>query len=549
MSVPSQNLKPAFAYERVSSRKQLTEGNGLSSQYQENEETAKRLGCKIIEHFHDDAISGGDRTRKGIEYLLDRCKLNKGCHVIFPATSRLARDVLFLLSTVQTLMKDYDCTVIFPNLEGVDLRSPIGKFILTTAGGTDELHKDVNTEQTSKRRLARQQQGYYIDYPPNGYNKVTMSPDRIITINENTREYYKAAFDGYLSGRFSGYTEIQNFLNESGIKIRKDQVKVMLANPVYAGYLNRPKLNINMLKANHEALVDLSTHYKIIAKMTNTKPTPIYSTVFSFQFPFRGIVKCCGCHNNLTSGTVRKTKATNEVQAIDYYWCTNRKCELKSKTISATKLEDTVINYLAKQRLSQESIDFLIQDVKDQKKAIIESNAVNLAKLRTEIIKLDDERNKILDKIINSDNSLLVDRLEKKLEENQEVLIAAQKSLAVAETQETTKGLDVLNPLFNISKTLDLTYINSTNADRVSFLKLVFPAGFEVEKVDNVLNVLNHQKSPLLRDYWTDCGLEIRFGGAVRTDFEPLEIYQELLEYAEERRDLILIFSQEKIGL
>jgi site-specific DNA recombinase len=510
----SASLAPAYAYERVSSQKQLTEGNGLSSQHHENEETAKKYNCEILQHFHDDAVSGGDRTRTGIDKLLTACRLNHGCTVIFPATSRLARDVVFLLSTVKTLIDDYSCTVIFPNLVGIDLKTPIGWFVLTTAGGTDELHKNVNTEQTKKRRLARQQQGYYIDYPPNGYNKCSLSIDRVITPNLDTVEHYKAVFHGYLSGRFQGFTEIQNYLDDNQIKIRKDQVKVMLANPAYAGYLHKPKLDILMLKAKHEAIIDLNTHYQIIAKMNNTKPQSQYNAKFAFQFPFRGFAKCEACNNNLTSGTVKKTmKISQEVQAIDYYWCANRKCELKSKTISATGLEDTIINYLAKQRLSDEAVDYLLEDIKVQKKALLEANILNVERTKTKITNLNESRNKILEKIINSNNKSLTDMLELKLEENQSELVQAQQTLQSIDIRETEKGLDVLNPLLQIAKTLDLTYINSTIEKRKDFLKLVFPGGFIIQKRDKELIVLNQQKSPLLKDFWHDCGLNVRFGG------------------------------------
>jgi site-specific DNA recombinase len=537
-------FKPAYAYQRVSSEKQSKEGNGMSSQMQECQEYAKQNGYYIINHFQDNAISGGERVRGGMDALITACKKDKGCAVIFPSTSRLARDVVFLLSTVKTLLYDFGCDVKFFNLPGMDLKTPIGWFMLTTAGGTDELHKNVNTEQIIKRRLSRQQLGYYIDSPPVGYHKPTLSPDRVITIIEETRDIYQQVFRGYANGIFNGCSEIETFLGKHDIVVRDDQVKRMLANPLYAGYIHKPNLGINMLKAKHEALIDLATHYKIIERLTKTKPAPDYMTIYSSHFTFKGFARCACCDQKLTAGTIRKAlKLTQSIQAIDYYWCKTRNCELKNKTISAIKLEDTLINYLASERLNESTVDFLREDIKVQRKALIDANSLAIDKLRTKIAKLDDERNKILDKIINIDNPEVVKSLEARLLVNQDELVSTQQSLAISESQTSTTSVDGLNPLLNISKTLDLIYINSTPTDRQDFLKLVFPSGFQVKKDNQELNVLNPQKSPLLRGYWIEIGLKIQDGGAFRTDFEPAIIYQDLLDFADQRRDLIKVFG------
>ena len=80
-------------YARVSSAKQVAEGNGLSSQISACMSYAKENDIKIIKIFQDPAKSGKDLIRPGLTDLLSFLEQRKKLtYVIFDDISRLTRN-------------------------------------------------------------------------------------------------------------------------------------------------------------------------------------------------------------------------------------------------------------------------------------------------------------------------------------------------------------------------------------------------------------------------------------------------------------------------
>ena len=75
-------ITKAVAYYRVSSDKQVLNGNGLDTQQWACESWARRNGCKI-EHFYTDAAKTGTKTtgRDGLEKMLKSLSPPKEPHI------------------------------------------------------------------------------------------------------------------------------------------------------------------------------------------------------------------------------------------------------------------------------------------------------------------------------------------------------------------------------------------------------------------------------------------------------------------------------------
>lgn len=85
----------AVIYCRVSTEKQVTDGNGLDSQEHRCKEYAASLGLEVENVFRDEGISGGLFDRPAMKSLisyLDKNWQNK-YFVIFDDLKRFARDV------------------------------------------------------------------------------------------------------------------------------------------------------------------------------------------------------------------------------------------------------------------------------------------------------------------------------------------------------------------------------------------------------------------------------------------------------------------------
>jgi len=84
---------PAIIYARVSSTKQVQQGDGLSSQITRCRLYAEQMGHEVLEMFTDD-ISGRFKKRPGVQALIAFLKKQKRpVFVIIDDISRLARSL------------------------------------------------------------------------------------------------------------------------------------------------------------------------------------------------------------------------------------------------------------------------------------------------------------------------------------------------------------------------------------------------------------------------------------------------------------------------
>lgn len=157
-------------YARVSSIKQLKDGDGLESQKRSCREFAKKKGYDVVETFTD-VISGSKLDRPGMAAMLTLLKKMKSSNgtstaVIIDDISRLARDV----GTHRGLRADIilaggrlEC----PNIEfGEDSDSILVESLLASVS---EHQRRKLAEQNHNRTVARMQNGYYVFTAPKGY--------------------------------------------------------------------------------------------------------------------------------------------------------------------------------------------------------------------------------------------------------------------------------------------------------------------------------------------------------------------------------------------
>lgn len=528
MSDQVQELKPCFTYCRVSSRKQVTEGNGLSSQLQECKEYAKKYGYMIMESFQDEAISGGNRQREGIDLLLVKCKENPNLTVLFPSTSRLARDVIFLLSTVDTLTKDYNYDVQFFNLHGVDMKTDAGWLMLTMMGGQDEFMRKSNLTTAKERSKARLQQGYWFYGSPLGYDNSGKSQLKIMQQNDKA-PVVKELLEDFANGNYSGCAEVQKYLRSLGINKRQEDVKDMLTNPLYAGFIHKPNQGVDMYdpknvdkktnfpKSNalHKPIIDLNTYLKILERI-NKSQRSAYMKNNNNQFIFKRCAKCSECQNFMTTQLKKKTLKNGSVLEWQYYACPTRGCNQQSKTIRSELIELEVLNYLSKQVLSLKFIQYLQKYLGEKAKNIQAENQKEIDKIKRKIKDIEIENETAVAKILLVDSPALVKAIEKKSVENNNKILEYKKELIKLSSEPKAKVGDVLNLCLDEAIEIDKRFNQANNTTKKKLLNLLFPEGFVVYKKDDKVVVLNQQKSPLLRDFWGELDDEFVNGAVER---------------------------------
>jgi DNA invertase Pin-like site-specific DNA recombinase len=329
----------AYRYLRVSTNDQES---GLKTQDYTTEKVAKELGINIKETFEDNAISGGIAQRAGFDALklaLTNSKISEKCLIVYDI-SRLGRDIIIgeefiklcRLLKVKLITKDkkwYDFS------QRSDRLSARFMFLLAT----DE--RETINDKTMDGAIAAMEQGRYIfaSKPGSikGYRFQTVKGVRYLKPYEPESTIVTEALEGFASGRFENQTQVRNFLVERGLPCSKDfkRIRLFLANPLYAGYLEYLPWGITFRKCHeeHVSLITLETHNKILEKL-KMKPRGSYQVQSQDTFPLRRFVACDECDYFLTACFV---KGRNK--KYKSYFCQNPKCSLNRKHINGEKLE------------------------------------------------------------------------------------------------------------------------------------------------------------------------------------------------------------------
>ena len=127
--------KRAIAYVRVSTVRQVEEGNSIASQSARIQKYAKDNGLilKSRDIVIDDGVSGGVPfdDRGGGRLVMDRIDTGKYSHLISLKLDRMSRDQIDAVQTID-LLDEEGIAVHFVDWFGssLDTHSPIGRFML-----------------------------------------------------------------------------------------------------------------------------------------------------------------------------------------------------------------------------------------------------------------------------------------------------------------------------------------------------------------------------------------------------------------------------------
>jgi site-specific DNA recombinase len=159
----------AVIYCRVSSQKQVKEGDGLGSQETRCREYARHKGYEVVQAFRDEGVSGGIIDRPSMKAMLAFLKKQnrKEPHfVIIDDISRLARGLEAHIQ-LRTAIGEAGGKLESPSIEfGEDSDSRLVENLLASVS---QHHRQKNTEQVKNRMRARLLNGYWVFYPAIGY--------------------------------------------------------------------------------------------------------------------------------------------------------------------------------------------------------------------------------------------------------------------------------------------------------------------------------------------------------------------------------------------
>ncbi len=339
-------------YCRVSSKKQVTDGNGLDSQEQVCRAWAKQRGLVIERVFREEGVSGGKEDRPALDAMLEFLFASKEQYIVlFYDVSRVARDTEIFWNIYNRIVaKGHKLDTTQNKIED----TPVGKFITTITAAQSQLFREENAIKTKNNMKVHAKQGYWIFRAPTGYLPTRVGKYIHLTRNEPTATYLQHALEGFANNRFLTQKDVYNFLcdktivgfNNKPIHVTLNFVKNLLTNEKYTGCFAYPEWNIPYQQWHIEPIITTECFNAIqdrIKGRKSNKKTRKYNKSDE-DFPLRRWVKCAACGHLMTADKPRSKSGKHHL----YYHCYNKDCPMGNKNIQQKVMHEDFEQLLQK---------------------------------------------------------------------------------------------------------------------------------------------------------------------------------------------------------
>lgn len=350
----------AVLYCRVSSARQVIEGNGLASQENNCRNYALLKGYTVLGAFHD-GITGESDDRRGLQAMLAFLKTQlPGVVVIIDDLKRFAREVEVHFA-LKRAIGELGARLESPLFRFED--TPEGKFIETIVAAQAELERNQNKRQVLSRMRARLEMGFWTFPPPIGYQFEKHSlHKKIIVPTPAARKILGPALEAFAIGRLQTQRELGLHLQEQGFftdtrpvsvtVLEKRMSRMMDYLPLYAGQLEYPTWKIERRPAHHEAILSPLGLARIEEKLfRNARPIGADRADKSARLPLRNFIRCASCGRPLT-GSIAKGRYPR-------YHCYYHHCPKRGHSLFVRRVDTLFISFLDSLTPSQELLEAL----------------------------------------------------------------------------------------------------------------------------------------------------------------------------------------------
>lgn len=286
--------------------------------------------------------------------------------------------------------------------------------------------RTLEREQGARRRLhkiqARVERRSAAFRAPIGYKYVRYKAEGSVLIKDGRfAAIIQEALEGFATGRFQTRVEVKRFLeaqpqfprNAKG-EVHAQRVTGLLTRVLYAGYIEAPQSGVSLRKGQHEALISLETYTRIQERLARQATAPARKDL-SQDFPLRGCIRCADCGTPLTAAW-----STGRYARYPYYQCYRRGCASYKKSIRREVLEDAFEALLKTLHPPAELFRALRAMFKKAWDQRVHSAAATARALEQELVRIQSERNKLLERITQGDTPSMIAALEARIRELEE---------------------------------------------------------------------------------------------------------------------------------
>ncbi len=412
----------AIIYCRVSSIRQVKEGDGLGSQEQRCRKYAENAGYKIIGAFREKGLTGGLFDRPAMKEVL-KCLEDNGTNdsedkivVIFDDLKRFARDTEVHFALKREIY-GRNGRVESPNFRFED--TPEGKFVETVMAATSELEKNQNKRQVIQKMKARLERGYWPFCMARGLiNQKHPVHGKILVSREPYATIYKEGIEKFRDGILPSIDSFQEFVNE---KYKEYQIPLKMAHStatetlkeiLYTGYLEYLKWGIPRMKAKHDGFISIETYEAVEARLQG-RAKPWYRKDYHLDFPLRPHVLCDSCGTPM-SGSYNTGR--NQIR-YPHYYCRGKDCKYIWKTIAKETFENQFETLLSNVKPDDDLIDLTRDVLLVEWNNRLENYSLIRGNIQSELEKIEGEISDFVERAGRARDQALIDIYEGKIKE------------------------------------------------------------------------------------------------------------------------------------
>lgn len=367
-------------YRRVSSKRQVNEGESLAGQIKKTDEWAKSNGHEIIVDYVDAGFTGRNENRKAYKQLLADIEDPESEieAVIVYAINRISRNLYILLKTVNHFEKFN--VQLFSAIENLPQDRSSNRLMLAVTGAVSQNQSDVSAIFVKDRMNETAEQNFYTGGRiPFGYLTIRIKVEGIkkkrtrLVINEEQAPYVREIFDAAIKGsggKGDGLKTIATNFNKRGIKHGVNNWTItnlgrMLHDTTYMGVRvfgkDRKGADNPPIKSKCPAIVSESIFKQVQKSLESRQLTNRECKGVRSNSLLTGLLKCSFCNSNLVINTGKSGQ-------YKYYKCSRKIKEniniCSQKPIPQKLIENKILNIISDTVLEEEYLNKISEHVK-----------------------------------------------------------------------------------------------------------------------------------------------------------------------------------------
>ena len=340
--------KRVVVYCRVSSRRQVTEGQGLDSQEQTCRAWARQRGLPVDRVFMEPGVSGAKQDRPAFNEMLKFLSETDQNYIVLAFDlNRFARDVVVHGILREQIRKmGHSLQTVNMTLEDTDE----SELLENVSAALSQYERKKNAGRTKNNMIEHAKQGFWVMRPPVGLKEVRKNGRMHQVRNEPTATFIQTALEGFASCRFLTQRDVFEYLRDKPLCLYRDgrpfrltynAIHNLLTNEKYTGYFAYPRWGIPYQKWAMEPLISVETYRAVQERLNggrmNEKVTRQYNTEDE-TFPLRRFVRCAKCGKPLTAS---RPKGKGGKRFL-YYHCYCKGCPMYGKGIKPTEIHQAL---------------------------------------------------------------------------------------------------------------------------------------------------------------------------------------------------------------